>query len=346
MRIKLADMIRLQDIADIVGVSRTTVSNVIHGNTKRVSKHTIDKINAVLKEEGYVPNMGSMILTSNVSRIIGFIMSYEETHGYNAMQDPFVGEFIGSLRKAADYAGYYIMLISGTDIDKIAMVASQWNVDGLVALGFTDADFIAIKRKLNKPIIMIDTYSEGEPPYVNVGIDDFSGGYQIGEYLLNKGFPKAIYSAETQQASDYYRWLGFKKAMESQGGFCSKSRYMLVFPEYRLRMKQYEEWIPRFKEAGAVAFSSDYAAMEGMNFFLSHGMRIPEDISVTGFDDNMYTEIIHPRLTTIHQDVSKKACIALQQLIKLIKDEPIEDRNIKIEVRLVERDSVGDRNDK
>ena len=100
------------------------------------------------------------------------------------MQDPFVGEFVGSLRKAADYAGYYIMLISGTDIDKIVTVASQWNVDGLVALGFTETDFNAIKRKLNKPIIMIDTYPERKPTYVNVGIDDFSGGYQIGEYLL------------------------------------------------------------------------------------------------------------------------------------------------------------------
>lgn len=336
-------MIRLQDIADMVGVSRTTVSNVIHGNTKRVSKQTIDKINEVLKKEGYVPNMGSMILTSNVSRIIGFIMSYEETHGYNAMQDPFVGEFVGSLRKAADYAGYYIMLISGTDIEKIAKVASQWNVDGLVALGFTSTDFIALRRKLNKPIIMIDTYSENELPYVNVGIDDFSGGYQIGEYLLNRGYSKALFLAETRQASDYYRWLGFKKAMESQGGFCSKSRYILVYPEYQLRMKQYEDWISRFKEAGAVAFSSDYAAMEGINFFLSRGMRIPQDISVTGFDDNMYTELIHPKLTTIHQDVSKKADIALEQLIKLIKDEPIQDRNIKIEVNLVERDSVGNR---
>lgn len=56
-------MIRLQDIADMAGVSRTTVSNVINGNTKRVSQKTIDKITAILKEQNYVPNMGSMMLS-------------------------------------------------------------------------------------------------------------------------------------------------------------------------------------------------------------------------------------------------------------------------------------------
>ena len=60
-------MIRLQDIADMAGVSRTTVSNVINGNTKRVSQKTIDKITAILKEQNYVPNMGSMMLSGRGS---------------------------------------------------------------------------------------------------------------------------------------------------------------------------------------------------------------------------------------------------------------------------------------
>ena len=56
-------MIRLQDIADMAGVSRTTVSNVINGNTKRVSQETIDKITRILKEQNYVPHMGSVMLS-------------------------------------------------------------------------------------------------------------------------------------------------------------------------------------------------------------------------------------------------------------------------------------------
>lgn len=70
-------MVRIQDIADMAGVSRTTVSNVIRGNTKKVSQETIDKITKILDEQKYVPNMASMSLTGNVSKIIGLVTYYQ-----------------------------------------------------------------------------------------------------------------------------------------------------------------------------------------------------------------------------------------------------------------------------
>ena len=85
-------MIRLQDIADMAGVSRTTVSNVINGNTKRVSQETIDKITRILKEQNYVPHMGSVMLSGHGSRIIGVVLGFAVTHGMQALQDSFVGE--------------------------------------------------------------------------------------------------------------------------------------------------------------------------------------------------------------------------------------------------------------
>ena len=84
-------MIRLQDIADMAGVSRTTVSNVINGNTKRVSQSTIDRITAILKEH-YVPHMGSVMLSGHGSRIIGVVLGFSFIHGMQSLQDSFVGE--------------------------------------------------------------------------------------------------------------------------------------------------------------------------------------------------------------------------------------------------------------
>lgn len=78
-------MIRLQDIADMAGVSRTTVSNVINGNTKRVSQETIDKITRILKEQNYVPHMGSVMLSGHGSRIIGVVLGFAVTHGMQAL---------------------------------------------------------------------------------------------------------------------------------------------------------------------------------------------------------------------------------------------------------------------
>ena len=130
-------MIRLQDIADMAGVSRTTVSNVINGNTKRVSQETIDKITAILKEQNYVPHMGSVMLSGHGSRIIGVVLGFAQAHGMYSLQDSFVGELVGTIQMEAEMKGYYVMLIGGENIQ-------------------------------------------------NVGVDDYSGGYQIGSasYLL------------------------------------------------------------------------------------------------------------------------------------------------------------------
>lgn len=130
-------MIRLQDIADMAGVSRTTVSNVINGNTKRVSQKTIDKITAILKEQNYVPHMGSVMLSGHGSRIIGVVLGFAQAHGMYSLQDSFVGELVGTIQMEAEMKGYYVMLIGGKNIQ-------------------------------------------------NVGVDDYSGGYQIGSasYLL------------------------------------------------------------------------------------------------------------------------------------------------------------------
>lgn len=131
-------MIRLQDIADMAGVSRTTVSNVINGNTKRVSQETIDKITRILKEQNYVPHMGSVMLSGHGSRIIGVVLGFAVTHGMQALQDSFVGELVGTIQTEAERNGYFVMLIGGEKIDNVVDMASRWNVEGLIILGYDE----------------------------------------------------------------------------------------------------------------------------------------------------------------------------------------------------------------
>ncbi len=106
-----------------------------------------------------------------------------------------------------------------------------------------------------------------------------------------------MFIAEIERDSDYYRWMGFKQAMEKKGGFCSRSRYIVVPGEKKYRLRKYEELLPRFLEAKALAFSSDYDAIEAMNFFFDKGIRVPDQISITGYDDSMYASM-GPKLTT------------------------------------------------
>ena len=307
-------MIRLQDIAEMAGVSRTTVSNVINGKTKRVSQATIDKITAILKEQNYVPHMGSVMLSGHGSRIIGVVLGFAYTHGMQSLQDPFVGELIGTIQKETEEKGYYVMLIGGENIQNVVDIASKW--------------------------ILIDAYPKGAYTFQNVGVDDYSGGYQIGEYLYSRGYEKALFIAETDQDSDYYRWMGFKQAMEKQGKFCSRSRYIVVPGDKNPRLRKYRELLPRFLEAKALAFSSDYDAIEAMNFFFDEGISVPDQISITGYDDSIYASMVRPKLTTVHQDIQQKAHLALIRLMKLIQGENLKELNVKSPVYLVKRDSV------
>ena len=219
-------------------------------------------------------------------------------------------------------------------------IASKWNVEGLIILGYNEEQYHNLSHRLNKKMILIDAYPKGTYTFQNVGIDDYSGGYQIGEYLYSCGYKKALFVAETEQDSDYYRWMGFKQAMEKQGGFCSRSRYIVIPGKRNLRLRKYRELLPRFLEAKALAFSSDYNAIEAINFFFDEGIMVPEQISVTGYDDSVYASMIRPKLTTVHQDVPQKAHVALERLMKLIQGETLNELNIKNPVYLVKRDSV------
>ena len=324
----------------MAGVSRTTVSNVINGNTKRVSQETIDKITAILKEQNYVPHMGSVMLSGHGSRIIGVVLGFHYAHGMQSLQDPFVGELVGTIQMETEEKGYYVMLIGGENIQNVVDIASKWNVEGLIILGYNEERYRKLSRKLNKKMILINTYPECAYTFPNVGVDDYSGGYQIGEYLYSRGYEKALFVAETDKDTDYYRWMGFKQAMEKRGKFCSRSRYIVVPGEKHLRLRKYGELLPRFLEARALAFSSDYDAIEAMNFFFDKGIRIPDQISITGYDDSIYASMVRPKLTTVHQDVRQKAHVALKCLMKLIKGERLEELNIKSPVYLVKRDSV------
>ena len=95
-----------------------------------------------------------------------------------------------------------------------------------------------------------------------------------------------------------------------------------------------------FHEAKALAFSSDYDAIEAMNFFFDEGISVPDQISITGYDDSIYASMVRPKLTTVHQDIQQKAHLALIRLMKLIQGETLKELNVKSPVYLVKRDSV------
>lgn len=333
-------MVRLQDIADMVGVSRTTVSNVLHGNTKRVSPETIQKITEILKQAEYVPNMGSLLLTGNHSKLIGLVIGYGKAHGQIAIGDSFVSEMTGLLHEIVEKHGYYLMLIGGENQENVINIASRWNVDGLILFAYSEENYRKLVKKLNKPMVTIDAYPEKHQDMINVGIDDLGGGYLAGRHLLEMGHPDPLYLAENKENADAQRWLGMKKALEEQGITCDEERRVILSHYEKVRLCAYQEMMPRLLQSGALFFAADYLAVEFMNECFDRGIKVPEQISVVGFDDTMLARIVRPKLTTIRQSNRNKVTLAFERLLRVMNNEKMEEKDMRLPVELVVRDSV------
>ena len=130
-------MATIKEIAQRAGVSTTTVSNVIHGKTKKVSPANIQKIENLIREMGYVQKMGLRVLNKEKSQLIAVVINYHKDFKDSIIGDPFYGKIIGFIEKYVQELGYYLMLYSAKDTDKIFQMVTGWDVDGVIAISFS-----------------------------------------------------------------------------------------------------------------------------------------------------------------------------------------------------------------
>lgn len=335
-------MIRIKDIADRAGVSPTTVSNVIHGKTGRVSKATVEKINRILKEMEYVPSISARMLAYNSSGLIGVALGFMKKGNASSFEDPFVSAMLGNLEYQIREHGYYMMLVARHEQDDIMQQALGWNFDGMIAMALKEKEIAELSERLGKPLVTIDQYLPPELGVRSITMDDRGGAYQMSQYLIGKGHKKFLFLSDCDLGVDHYRWLGVRQAMEEAGIEDFESRHIVIPWNPEQREKAYEEMLPFFKKQTALFFSSDYYALEASNFLQNRGIKVPEEISIAGFDDVTYATLARPKLTTVHQMVDGKARRAVEVLMHLIQDEPVQKDIPPLPTTLVERESVRD----
>ena len=335
-------MIRIKDIADRAGVSPTTVSNVIHGKTGRVSKATVEKINRILKEMEYVPSISARMLANNSSGLIGVALGVMKKGNASSFEDPFVSAMLGNLEYQIREHGYYMMLVARHEQDDIMQQALGWNFDGMIAMALKEKEIAELSERLGKPLVTIDQYLSPELGVRSITMDDRGGAYQMSQYLIGKGHKKFLFLSDCDLGVDHYRWLGVRQAMEEAGIEDFESRHIVIPWNPEQREKAYEEMLPFFKKQTALFFSSDYYALEASNFLQNRGIKVPEEISIAGFDDVTYATLARPKLTTVHQMVDGKARRAVEVLMHLIQDEPVQKDIPPLPTTLVERESVRD----
>ncbi len=330
----------LKDIANYTGVSCTTVSNVIHGRSGRVSAETIAKIEAAIEELNYVPNMSARTLVSQSSKVIAFINHADIQPDSNFMDDPFQSSFVGIIEAVLRKHGYYLMLRTVATGEELKIFLRNWNVDGLFVTGVFRNEFFDTLTSLSLPVVLIDSYVH-HPNFCNVGLEDFAGSKLATSYLTGRGHRKiALVSPAIQEGGVLQeRLFGYKAALADSGIPYDKQ---LVI-EYEMDLDSmitlsYE--IAKIDGLTAVVTTADIMAAGLITGFRQQGVRVPEDISVIGFDDLNISRMVTPPLTTIHQDMPLKVHKAVEFMIQKLEGKPLSETEVILPVQLVERDSV------
>lgn len=328
--------VRIADVADALGLSTATVSKVIHGKTEKISDETVKRVQQELERSGYIPNMAGILLARNNSRIIGVVVNDNEKYEGRVLEDGFVMSSLNALSHEVNEKGYFLMIKTTSDISEIPVFASMWNMDGLILMGFCEADYEKLRNQMRISFVVYDGYFEKCSKVVNLVINHYDGGYQAGKYLKELGHKKALCIADNFICMDKERIEGFSKAF----GAGETLRWEIPKTE-KERMCFYEDKYRELIKSNvtAVFAVSDFYALEFMRFLQGKGIQIPKDIQIIGFDDNLASRESNPALTTIHQEAPLRAKTAIKCL-EAMRDGAECETEIVLPVELIKREST------
>lgn len=331
-------MVTIKDIAERAGVSMMTVSRVMNGNLEKVSEKTAARIRSLADEMGYIPNSYARSLAAKASKIIAVILRDSP----NPLEDPYSASFLGLITKEVEKKGYYIMIHFVHDFSDITFRLRSWNVQGAIFLGLFDEEIKEIQNNNHIPLVFTDSYSNVRQ-LINIGIDDYKGGELAATYFLQMGHTNLGFAGPFTKVGGV--------VTKRYQGFCDtlQQKQIKIMPNhlYDLEKITANDIIDSILNdphppTGILTFSDQFA-LYLYSLANKKGLSIPNDLSIIGFDDLPTSHLLPFALTTIQQDICKKASETCRILFEHINDPDKPSQSIILDVQLVERESVIDR---
>lgn len=332
--------VTIKDVANETGLSIATVSYAMSGK-KVLPPETVKLVTDAIEKLGYVKNISASSLVSNKSNLIGVVIPQTEPGKVMVFENPFYSEMLSSIEYNARLQGYHV-IVSGTNADeKYFNLAKQRNMDGVIVIGAYPEDFYEGLNQSNIPIVLVDSYLENHG-YKEVKLDEVYGGYIATKYLIEHGHRKiAFMSGKIKDGGvSEKRYQGYIKAIKESG--------IPVKPEYVFNGNV------DFAEAGALArrvvektdctaifCMADIMAVGAIKELNRMNVKIPEEMSVIGFDNLNIANYCTPGLTTIGQDIFKKGKMAVDLLCKAIDGKNEQQEACILPVEIVARESVA-----
>jgi alanine racemase len=336
---------RIDDVARKAGVSKTAVSFAFN-RPDRLNPNTASRILDVAKALGYRPNPVARMLTQRQTMSIGLMTPHALSM---AFANPFFGALAEGIALVAEPAGYALHFIS-PDRGSLGRALNRATVDGLVVIGLpAQHPEVDQLRDAGLPMVLVD--SAAMPDVPSISVDDEGGAHQAATHLLDLGHrdvlivaiaPQAPYPPGESHGVGPDRLRGYDRAFHDRG---------LPFPEDSLVSAQstIEGGSAAFRGAWAqgsrptaVLAMSDAIAIGALAAAGSLGLRVPDDLSVVGFDDIEIAALTNPPLTTVHQPIRGKGEAAMHLLLGMLGGADIGAEGTRLlETRLIVRASTG-----
>lgn len=333
----------IKDVAKKAGVSITTVSRVLN-NHPNVSEKTQAIVNNAMQELNYYPHQIARALSKKQSFLIGMLVP--------DCTNPFFAEIIKYVELTAQKHDYRIILYNSlNDVErelKYVSILKQNRVDGIIIASHTlDLKFY---RDLNAPVITFDRYIDEGIPYV--ACDNFHGGQLATEHLIENGCKSLLHISGALNVNSFVnrRAEAFKlTCMEKNIPY-----QMLELEHTNLTYEYYHDFIsknvsPLIKDIDGVFCNNDLLAYALYVHCQENDIHVPNDLKIIGYDDDSFIRTFRtPRITTIAQPIEKLATALFDGVLQLIEDPKTNNKSIHnrvLSVRLIERDTVNNKNE-
>ena len=320
-----------QEVAKRAGVSQSAVSRTFTTGAS-ASKKTVEKVRKAAAELGYRPNVLARAMVSGKSRMIGVVVAY--------LENQFYPEALEKLSNELQKCGYHVLIFMAKQtaghIDAVVEEILDYQVDGIIAASVAMSSDLSEKcRAAGVPMVLFNR-SQDDPNMSAVTSDNFSGGRKVAQFLLAAGHKKIGHIAAWQGASTQRdREAGFISAL-AEAGIALKAQAKGEFEMEKAAEATREMFAHDPPEAVFVA--NDHmalAVLDTLRFEL--GLRVPEDVSVVGYDDVPAASWPAYNLTTVRQPANRMVTNTVKILLDQIENNAEEPRRIAIDGPLIVR---------
>lgn len=320
----------IKDIAELANVAPSTVSRALAGST-RVSAATRQRIQAIAEELSYTPSAAARSLVTGASYTLGIVAP--------SLADPYIAAVMKGIEEASTRADYqHVVATTAGDprqeIEVVRMLLGH-NLDGLIVLSSrAGSAYEDILPNLAMPVAFVNSVHRGKQVF-SISNDNEHGGWMATNHLIGLGHKRIAYlGGPGNGRSQLARAAGYRRALQEADIPFDRTLILTGDGAIAAGRAALETLLahPSEHRPTAIFCYNDLSALGLLASAHEHGVRIPEDLAVVGFDNAPYAEISAPPLTTIDQRTAEMGRLAVENILAALREEPIADIQLRGEL--------------